>query len=99
MFLGQVLPKDVYGNILTDVEDNSSATFFYNYTIADDFTGDVSIRTRVTCSESLIGGWDNQGKMDDSAFSAIGTLNQGEVEDWSLFMTPRNKMVRSKSIT
>lgn len=62
------------------------------YTVKDSFEGDLSLRARVTCSESLLNDWNAQWATDsatyDAAFLATGHLNQGEVEDWTVTVAP-----------
>ena len=58
------------------------------YTMTEAMFGDLFLRARVTCSESLLGHWNAQWSTSDLAynqlFQATGWLNQGEVEEWHL---------------
>lgn len=90
-----VLRTTQNGSFVADTADYPYATFTTNYTIADYFVGDLSIRTRVTCSESLRDSgavWGTQWNMTDAHydrnFVATGVLNQGEVEDWTVTVNP-----------
>ncbi len=67
--------------------------FFSNdFTISESHIGDLWLRGRVVCSESLnksLGGnWNNQWDKSDSyyenGFKPTGHLHQGEVEEWKI---------------
>ncbi len=69
----------------------TSGSFF----IDASYIGSLSLRARVTCSESLSQGlrssWADQwtaGYDYESLFSSTGNLNQGEVEDWTITVNP-----------
>lgn len=69
-------------------------TFFSGlYTLTKDDIGDLWLRARVACSESLAASmgdsvWGDQWNIKDSvyqsAFKPTGWLNQGEVEEWKI---------------
>ncbi len=71
---------------------SSMETFTFDYKVADDFSGSLSIRTRVTCSESLLSRnpyiwgeqWEKSSDYFYEAFNPTGWLNQGETEDWTV---------------
>lgn len=69
-------------------------TFFSSlYTLTKEDLGDLWLRARVACSESLATSmgawaWDDQWKIKDAAYEAAfkptGFLNQGEAEEWKI---------------
>lgn len=73
---------------------NTYATFYTDsFKILDDYIGDLYLRSRVTCSESLTstmgGSWNDQWKWSyysqfENAFKATGNLYQGDVEEWKI---------------
>lgn len=68
-----------------------------SFTILDSMVGDLWLRARVTCSESLVGRdggeWDDQWSSNykdkyEDIFYATGFFNQGEAEEWMLTVNP-----------
>ena len=69
------------------------------YTITDAEIGDLFLRSRVTCSESLTGslggGWNDQWKAQytsqfENKFNPTGNYGQGEVEEWDIKVNPKS---------
>jgi hypothetical protein len=69
-----------------------------NYEIIDDYIGDLYLRSRVTCSESITatmnGSWYDQWNpyyytKFQNKFSATGNYYQGEVEEWVINVKER----------
>jgi hypothetical protein len=94
-FYYQELLTNEDGNIDSwNTPNVSDYTFFSDtFTITDELIGDLYLRSRVTCSHSLAQsmgyyGWDDQFNLSVDAysndFSAIGSLFQGEVEEWQI---------------
>ncbi|MBG0791304.1 MAG: PEP-CTERM sorting domain-containing protein [Desulfovibrionaceae bacterium] len=71
--------------------DNTPWNPYFSFTsdaikLTDSIYGDLFLRARVTCSESL--GSQSPGFDYESNFLASGHLYQGETEDWKLTATP-----------
>lgn len=94
--------KPVVTNTVTPDSTNPVNTFttFYteSFTILDEHLGDLYLRSRVTCSESLTssmgGSWNDQWKQSvysqfETYFKASGNLYQGDVEEWVIHVNPQ----------
>ncbi|WP_264981499.1 VPLPA-CTERM sorting domain-containing protein [Pseudodesulfovibrio portus] len=73
----------------TNAPSGDTYTFYSDeYTMTDAMFGDLFLRARVTCSESLLNNWNAQWSTPDAtydlAFLPTGNLYQGEVEEWHL---------------
>ncbi len=88
----KLLPSE-FGNLGSGntpiVSDISFTSTSYNIPA---ITGDLWLRARVVCSESLLNNWNAQWSTDDSVyddlFAPTGHLHQGEVEDYMLSVKP-----------
>ncbi len=78
-----------------NVVSNANYTFTSGSFLIDaSYVGSLSLRGRVTCSESLTldrNVWEDQwtaGYDYESRFAPTGKLNQGETEDWTITVNP-----------
>ncbi len=62
--------------------------FSDSFDILDSYVGDIWLRSRVACSESILNNWGAQWETETltyyNRFNAIGHYYQGEVEEWKL---------------
>jgi hypothetical protein len=82
------------GNLGSGNEPNQPDYTFYSatYLLTEDYIGDLWLRARVTCSDSLAQsmnlGWDDQWTIPEedyaSGFNPTGFLFQGESEEWGI---------------
>ncbi len=92
-FAEQELP-DTIGSYIPPAFGEANFTFFSDeITIDEAFAGDLWLRGRVVCSESLVssdgGSWNDQWTPEylnnyDEIFKPTGHLHQGEVEEWKI---------------
>ena len=89
-FKYQELLTNESGNIGSYNTPNVPDYTFYSdpFAITAAMVGDLYLRARVTCSESLLNNWGAQWTTPisqyDQAFLPTGHLGQGEVEQWAL---------------
>lgn len=96
-YFTQTVKPDVTGTVTGDTNKvvNTYATFYSeSFEIIDEYIGDLYLRSRVTCSESLVatmpnGTWNKQWdpayySQLESVFKATGNYGQGEVEEWKI---------------
>ncbi len=95
-FAQEELPDDIGSYIPPAFGEANFKYFSDDFVIDEAFAGDLWLRGRVVCSESLVvsdgGSWNDQWSPEyldkyDEIFKPTGHLHQGESEDWNIFVS------------